>query len=686
MMTHKRRLSTLIPLAVLLTAPAAIMGQSPPSDSPLQKLEREMARVSKIAGGVVGASALHLETGRRASLNGSERFPMASTFKIPIAVQLLSRVERGEMSLAQMVTLQPGDLHPGSGTLTDLFNKPGVALSVHNLLELMLLISDNSATDVLLRLAGGPEAVTGRMRELGIEGINVNRPTSRLIADWIGVASLPAEEEWSPELFRKLLAAVPEEERKAAAKKFDADPRDTAAPEAMAALLARIYRGEALKKESTDLLLDIMRRCRTGETRLKGILPAGAVVAHKTGSIGGTTNDVGILELPEGGHVALAVFVKSSDKEAPARERAIAEIARSVYDFFLFQPGAAAAALNYDAMAARITAALRLEKGERTMLRYDPAYFRGLVEPLTRRIREAGAVDAFKLDATPPDFEQKLGATDVYFWLPLRDERGQLSAADRAALARWLDKGGRRREIHFHWSGGSVRADGLAGEHSAALDAIYQDALDIDYKALRAAQDRAIAKLRRGMVRVRTPEGTDLQFRIGARPFNVQDGDASPERVQKARVRVDREIELPAGVLRVAPLEETANGRIVIPEARFGNALARNIKLTIQRGRVTKVEADENLNAVEQALSAGGEAARRFREFGLGFNPKLRAPAGSPILAYYGYGAGVVRLSLGDNTELGGLVSGGFVRWFFFPQATVEVNGRALVREGKMVE
>jgi hypothetical protein len=192
--------------------------------------------------------------------------------------------------------------------------------------------------------------------------------------------------------------------------------------------------------------------------------------------------------------------------------------------------------------------------------------------------------------------------------------------------------------------------------------------------------------LRSDTVRVRTPAGTDLSFRLGERPFNKQNGDASPERIQTARVRIDREIELPAGVIRVAPLEGTVNGRIVIPMARFGGKTVRRLRLEIKSGRVARVEADENLDAVEAALNAGGEAARRFREFALGFNPKLQMVSHIPLLPYYGYGAGVVRLSLGDNQELGGSVRGNFVRWFFFPDATVEVDGRVLVRDGKLVE
>lgn len=313
----------------------------PASDPALQRLEREIARLSTVSGGVVGVTAIHLETGRRVSMNGTERFPMASTFKVPVAVQLLTRIDKGEVKLGQMIEIKQSDLHPGSGTLMDLFNKGGLAMSVRNLLELMLLISDNSATDVMLRTAGGAEAVTSRMRALGIEGISVNRSTAQLIAEWIGVTNLPPEDRWNPAVFSLAFSAVKPEEQKAAAKKFDADPRDTSTPDGMAALLERIYRKDMLKPESAELLLDIMRRCRTGEARLRGLLPEGTEIAHKTGTIGGTTNDVGIITLPDNaGHVAIAAFVKSSEKEVSARERAIAEIARAVHDFFLFQPRA----------------------------------------------------------------------------------------------------------------------------------------------------------------------------------------------------------------------------------------------------------------------------------------------------------------------------------------------------------
>jgi beta-lactamase class A len=301
------------------------------------RLMSEITRLAKITDGEVGMTAIHIESGRRVDFNAAGRFPMASTFKVPVAVTLLERVDQGEVRLDQMITLEPHDLHPGSGTLTSLFSKPGVSLSVRNLLELMLLISDNTAADLCTRLAGGPQAVTARMQALGLPGIRVDRPTALLISDWIG-AALPPEKDWTPELFQTLYHAVPAGQRKAAEDKFNADPRDTAQPSAMADLLVMIHAKKLHKPATAELLVDIMRRCQTGDARIKGMLPPDTVLAHKTGSIGGTIDDVGILTLPDGaGHVALALFVKKGGS-SEVSEKTIAQISRAVYDYFLFTP------------------------------------------------------------------------------------------------------------------------------------------------------------------------------------------------------------------------------------------------------------------------------------------------------------------------------------------------------------
>ncbi|HEY7698187.1 MAG TPA: class A beta-lactamase [Vicinamibacteria bacterium] len=302
-----------------------------------EALERELQRLGPLSGGVMGVAALHLESGRKAFLNADEPFPMASTYKVPIAVELLHRVDEGTLDLARMVEVERHDYSPGSGLLTDLIREPGLALSLRNLLEIMLLISDNTATDLCLRHAGGGEGVTARMRKLGIEGLRVDRSTLQLIADWKGLSPVPGDEERDPAKYGELFDSVPKETSDAAERAFEDDPRDTATPRAMAALLEKIWKREALSPESTDLLLDIMKRCRTGEGRLKGILPGGTEVAHKTGTIGRTLNDVGIITLPNGaGHVIVAAFVKASDRPESERERAIAEAARAAHDYFLF--------------------------------------------------------------------------------------------------------------------------------------------------------------------------------------------------------------------------------------------------------------------------------------------------------------------------------------------------------------
>lgn len=305
-----------------------------------ERLRTELARLSDLSGGKLGVTAIHLETGKTISQNGSEAFPMASSYKIPIAVQLLSRVDSGKLNLEQLIPFQYRDLHIGSGMIAERFDwpgagSPGVALSVRSLLELMLLISDNSATDKCLELAGGPAQVNACMRRLGISGIRVDRPTSWLIADWLGVP-WPENAAHPRQAFDSLEKKISLQQQEENSRKFDADPRDTSTPDAMAALLSRIHNDQVLSSPSRLLLNDILMRCETGATRLKGALPPGTPVRHKTGTIGMTTNDVGIITLPgDGGHVVVAAFVKSSEKPIADRETAIAQVTRLLFDHFV---------------------------------------------------------------------------------------------------------------------------------------------------------------------------------------------------------------------------------------------------------------------------------------------------------------------------------------------------------------
>jgi hypothetical protein len=335
--------------------------------------------------------------------------------------------------------------------------------------------------------------------------------------------------------------------------------------------------------------------------------------------------------------------------------------------------------LPYDAMAARIAAALKVAPGEAVILRLNPDVMPAL-EPAVRAALERAGAKVETISGSAPGFEQRLAAADIYVWLP--GASGVTGESDRKALTKWLDAGGSRREQHFHWLEGTLLDNGLAARHTEAYDRLYLDALDIDYAALGARMDRAIALLRSGEARVTTAGGTDVRFRVGERPFNKQDGDGSRERVAKAQMRIDRHIELPAGVLRVAPLESSVSGKIAVESFPIGDVRARGVVLTFDGGRVVNATAREGIDALKKLLAT--PAASEFREFGLGFNPKLLPPQGDSTVPYYGYGDGVVRLSLGDNEELGGNVRGGFVRWIFFTDATVAVNGEVLVQNGRL--
>jgi aminopeptidase len=220
-----------------------------------------------------------------------------------------------------------------------------------------------------------------------------------------------------------------------------------------------------------------------------------------------------------------------------------------------------------------------------------------------------------------------------------------------------------------------------------AMDAAYQRALlATDYAALGSRQRDFVGALKSGEVRVTGASGTDLRFRTGDRPVNVQDGDASRTRASRGLVLIDKEIELPAGAIRVAPLEETVEGIVHFPPTQWDGRPVEGLRLRFSRGRVVEVTASSGREAVEAEMARAGDAGRAFREFALGFNPLLAVPEREPWIPYYGYGAGVVRLSLGDNSELGGKVTGGYVRWNFFTDLTVSVGSKIWVQDGRMVQ
>lgn len=359
--------------------------------------------------------------------------------------------------------------------------------------------------------------------------------------------------------------------------------------------------------------------------------------------------------------------------------------------------------LDYEAMAGRMVEQLDLQPGETFLAVAHPGEFEGLIPHLRYAVMEAGAVDlgvihvlgepipeSWRSDviesadaAARPALAELLKDVDASVMLPG-------STPDHPAYAAIQDnlRAGRGRTVHFHWLGNNsaVPLPGHPLPPVHVLEATYERAvLETDYAALARTLQGFEAAMRGSEIRVTSPAGTDIRFRIGDRPVNLQDGDASGARTDAGRVLVDREIELPAGVMRVAPIEDSVNGTIAFPPSQWSGEPVSGLVLTFDKGQVIDVTAGEGEDAVKAEMAAAGGAGRAFREFALGFNPLLAVPEEQPWIPYYGYGAGVVRLSLGDNTELGGEVGGGYVRWNFFADTTVTVDGDVWVRGGRLI-
>ena len=284
-------------------APAAAAASPRPSaaSAPPQPggLEAELgARLKEIcgkAGGRCGVSVVQVETGLGADFEGDTPLPLYSVFKLPLAVEVLKEVEEGRLSLDQKVHVEPEEAAPGVKSNSDLWREPSDR-TVRELLEFSIVRSDNTSTDKLLELVGGPESVTRRMRALGLLNIEVRATVKEFL------------------------------------KSRDAHP-NTGTPIDLTRLLSRLQRGDALAPPQLEVLLGLMARVVTGDRRLRAGVPAGTPVADKTGSGPSTTNDVGLVTLPgEKGHLALAVMLDGSKLSAEQQEDLIAEVARAAYD------------------------------------------------------------------------------------------------------------------------------------------------------------------------------------------------------------------------------------------------------------------------------------------------------------------------------------------------------------------
>jgi beta-lactamase class A len=246
--------------------------------------------------GRLGVCAIALHDGRRVARRAHERFPLASTFKLPLVMRVLERVDRGQERLDRRVRFSGGDVIAYSPAFASM--RGGGTIAVGALCAAAIEHSDNTAANLLLRTVGGPAAVTAYLRRLGDRVTRLDRTE-------------PA-----------LNSAAP------------GDVRDTTTPAAMAELLARLVRQPILSEASKERLFGWMRAADTGLARIRAGVPRGWAVADKTGTTDTGGNDVAILWPRTGAPIVLAVYFAEVHATDVERDAAIADVARGVVRHF----------------------------------------------------------------------------------------------------------------------------------------------------------------------------------------------------------------------------------------------------------------------------------------------------------------------------------------------------------------
>lgn len=251
---------------------------------------RRLAAIEKASGGRLGVAILDTGSGAAYGYRAGERFPLCSTFKLLAAALVLHRVDSGREQLARGIPIAAGDILPHSPVTQLHIGAPGLPMAA--LCEAAVTLSDNAAANLMLASFGGPAGLTAYLRSQGDKMTRLDR--------------------MEPELNEAL----------------PGDPRDTTTPEAMLATVQKITLGAALSDASRKLIVQWLLDNKTGDHRLRALLPSGWRVGDKTGTgARGATNDVGLL-WPPGGRapVLVAAYLTETKKPAAQREAALAQV------------------------------------------------------------------------------------------------------------------------------------------------------------------------------------------------------------------------------------------------------------------------------------------------------------------------------------------------------------------------
>lgn len=305
------RFSPILITSLLVIQSSAAL-QQPQPVSPLIRLQNNIERITRSVNAKWGIYIKCVETGDEIAINADETMDTMSVIKIPLMTEVFRQIEAGKFALTDRVTLKDSDKRPGTGVIRSL--DAGASLTIKDLITLMIIVSDNSATDMLFEKVGGVEPVNKLMQSYGLTTIKATGPSD------VWFKALRAE----PDLW-----------------KFHTEgktPFGLSSPRDMGRLLEKIQKGEAVSKQASEQMLQIMRG-QVYSSRLPKYV-TGFRVPHKTGDflpyIG---NDVGILESPNR-HIVISVFTARHNGIGPNLEDAIGRIAEQVANYFAFRDSA----------------------------------------------------------------------------------------------------------------------------------------------------------------------------------------------------------------------------------------------------------------------------------------------------------------------------------------------------------
>jgi beta-lactamase class A len=300
---------TVASIAAILLLLAAIGPHLSAQNTPAQRLHNDIERITRSINATWGIYVKSLETGEEITIDADRQMETMSTIKIPLMVEVFEQIKAGKFKLSDKYTFAAADSQPGTGTIQRL--DPGAVMDVKDLITMMIIVSDNTATEVLYRMVGGPDAVNRRMDALGLKQTRA--------------MNIPSK--WFP-----ALRAAPTTEQFYREKK---SPFGLSTPREMGRLLEMMERGTLVDQQSSSLMLEIMR-AQLYRTRIPRYL-TGYRIPHKTGDfLPYVGDDVGVLE-GEGRRIVITVFTGDHYGSGEALENAIGLVAKEVGDYFAFR-------------------------------------------------------------------------------------------------------------------------------------------------------------------------------------------------------------------------------------------------------------------------------------------------------------------------------------------------------------